>query len=89
MRRLRPLLLGCLLSAGAGAQEGPRPLADSLDAYLRRQADGGFAGSVVMLAAMGLEGERSTGALRLSWCHLTPEPAWAASTRPSTRPSTS
>jgi cysteine desulfurase len=31
-----------------------------------------------VLAAMGLTGERIEGAVRLSWCHLTPEPDLAA-----------
>jgi cysteine desulfurase len=29
-----------------------------------------------VLEAMGLEGERLDGALRFSWCHLTPDPDW-------------
>jgi len=29
-----------------------------------------------VLAAMGLAGPRAEGAMRLSWCHLTPEPDW-------------
>jgi cysteine desulfurase len=29
-----------------------------------------------VLAAMGLAGPRAEGAIRLSWCHLTPEPDW-------------
>jgi cysteine desulfurase len=29
-----------------------------------------------VLSAMGLEGERAEGAMRLSWCHLTSEPDW-------------
>jgi cysteine desulfurase len=31
-----------------------------------------------VLAAMGIPGERIEGAVRLSWCHLTPEPDVAA-----------
>jgi len=34
-----------------------------------------------VLSAMGLEGDRAAGALRLSWCHLTPEPDWARAVR--------
>jgi cysteine desulfurase len=30
-----------------------------------------------VLTAMGLDEKRAEGALRLSWCHLTPEPDWA------------
>ncbi len=30
-----------------------------------------------VLSAMGVEEHRAEGALRLSWCHLTPEPDWA------------
>jgi cysteine desulfurase len=30
-----------------------------------------------VLEAMGLESARADGALRLSWCHLTPSPDWA------------
>lgn len=29
-----------------------------------------------VLAAMGVDEKRAEGALRLSWCHLTPEPDW-------------
>ena len=29
-----------------------------------------------VLSAMGLSGDRAAGALRLSWCHITPEPKW-------------
>ncbi|MDB5318712.1 MAG: cysteine desulfurase DndA [Phycisphaerales bacterium] len=29
-----------------------------------------------VLGAMGMAGERSEGAIRLSWCHMTPEPDW-------------
>jgi cysteine desulfurase len=29
-----------------------------------------------VLGAMGLDGAHATGALRLSWCHMTPEPDW-------------
>jgi cysteine desulfurase len=29
-----------------------------------------------VLGAMGLAGPRAEGALRMSWCHLTPEPDW-------------
>lgn len=29
-----------------------------------------------VLAAMGLDGDRLDGALRFSWCHLTPDPDW-------------
>jgi cysteine desulfurase len=29
-----------------------------------------------VLAAMGLPDEAAQGAVRLSWCHLTPEPDW-------------
>lgn len=31
-----------------------------------------------VLLAMGLSEERASGALRLSWCHMTPEPDWSA-----------
>lgn len=31
-----------------------------------------------VLAAMGLSDERIASALRISWCHLTPEPDWSA-----------
>lgn len=31
-----------------------------------------------VLLAMGLSEERVSGALRLSWCHMTPEPDWSA-----------
>ena len=34
-----------------------------------------------VLGAMGLSTERSAGTLRLSWCHLTPEPDWDAVVR--------
>jgi cysteine desulfurase len=30
-----------------------------------------------VLSAMGVKEERAEGALRLSWCHMTPEPDWA------------
>jgi cysteine desulfurase len=30
-----------------------------------------------VLGAMGMAGERSEGAIRLSWCHMTPEPNWS------------
>jgi cysteine desulfurase len=30
-----------------------------------------------VLSAMGVEEDRAEGALRLSWCHMTPEPDWA------------
>jgi cysteine desulfurase len=29
-----------------------------------------------VLSAMGLDERRSMGALRLSWCHMTPQPLW-------------
>jgi cysteine desulfurase len=29
-----------------------------------------------VLAAMGLDGAQGACALRLSWCHMTPEPDW-------------
>jgi cysteine desulfurase len=29
-----------------------------------------------VLSAMNLDEDRIAGALRISWCHLTPEPAW-------------
>jgi cysteine sulfinate desulfinase/cysteine desulfurase-like protein len=25
---------------------------------------------------MGMAGQRSEGAIRLSWCHMTPQPDW-------------
>ena len=31
-----------------------------------------------VLTAMGLQEEQIKGALRLSWCHLTPDPPWPA-----------
>ena len=31
-----------------------------------------------VLTAMGLPEDRVAGALRISWCHLTEEPDWAA-----------
>ncbi|MBF0355957.1 MAG: cysteine desulfurase DndA [Alphaproteobacteria bacterium] len=31
-----------------------------------------------VLLAMGLSEERASGALRLSWCHMTPKPDWSA-----------
>jgi cysteine desulfurase len=34
-----------------------------------------------VLGAMGLAGPRAEGALRLSWCHLTPTPDWVAAVR--------
>jgi len=34
-----------------------------------------------VLGAMGLSTEQSAGTLRLSWCHLTPEPDWDAVVR--------
>ena len=29
-----------------------------------------------VLGAMGMAGQRAEGAIRLSWCHTTPEPDW-------------
>jgi cysteine desulfurase len=40
-------------------------------------SSGGFERSHV-LAAMGLDDSRVDGALRISWCHQTPEPDWAS-----------
>ena len=31
-----------------------------------------------VLTAMGLDEGRVAGAIRLSWCHMTPEPDWPA-----------
>jgi cysteine desulfurase len=31
-----------------------------------------------VLSAMGVTGDRSAGAVRLSWCHTTPMPDWSA-----------
>jgi cysteine desulfurase len=62
---------------GVDAEVAMEALADVVMVSNGSACTSGAATCSHVLGAMGVAAERSEGAMRLSWCHMTPEPDWA------------